>query len=124
MNMQILNQPKERMRDIRIERNGRITLRARPCSALELTQGCKIVFCMLGGQMYLFSDNNHEAGLAVSGRNKQLHVCSVATAKALLAQVRNAPKDAPYVELIASPHVREIRVGNKPHQAIAIINVL
>lgn len=121
----ILNQPKSRKRDIKIERNGRITLRARPCSSLHLQQGDRVVFCLIGEQMYLYRDNDAgELALPLYGRSGQLHVCSVATAKALMNHVRNLPHSAGCVELIASTHVRTINVADESHQAIAVINVI
>lgn len=120
----ILNSRKPRPRDVKIERNGRITFRCRPCATLGLQQGDSVVFCMLGSQMYLYKDNASELGLKLSGRRGQMHTCSVDTARTLLRQVRGISLNAEEISLIASTQLSQITIDGQQQQAIAVINMV
>lgn len=119
----ILNKPPMRKRDVVIERLGRITLRSRPCRALSLAVGDRVVFYMLGSQMYVYKDNTASFGLRMSGRPSQLHVCSAETARNIIRHTEGAAGLA-HVELQVSNVLSSITVDGVRHDAIAIINIV
>ncbi len=118
----ILNRMPQRKRDVVISMSGRITLRSRVCRSLSLKTGDKVVFYMLGAQMYVFKDNTSPIALRLSGRPSQLHCCSVETARNIIRHTEGA-NGSFSLELLASGFPSHISVNGVERTAVAIINI-
>jgi len=122
----ILNRAKSHRKGIVIERNGRITLRSRPCRLLGLETGSRISFVVLGQQMYLLKEPEppvNKDTLRLCGRKFQLHCCSKDTALEVLKNAYGAGR-LDKVELNVSPSVVSVSIGMDKFDALAVINIV
>lgn len=118
----ILNCPRFQKRGLTINRNGRITLRSKPCQQLGLVPKDKICFGIIDFQMYIIKCATIPDAIILSGRKGQLHGSSVNTVRHLFKYILGISQNTKEVDLVVANDVSTVTISGIDYKALPIVN--